>query len=461
MKRRDFLLNALAAGALGAGISPLLPARARAATPPGRVLVNVMLAGGPDLRHLLPPAFNPDPASFGYRFWQAKAAAHAIGDTPAAWQARWDSDYFHESFGGTGFGIRSSCGWLRQFWEDGHVAIIANAVGARTRDHAHCIMVLDQGNVTSGPLDFQRPGWGGRLAKAAGGNVLALTTSPRPFCFSPDPADPEHHLTDALIAAPDMRDLALFAPAPGSSPLASQARIARSLSSYYAAKRGDLSRESIYYRFVDMERKLREFGEPIAARLAATPVPPAIAALSQGGLTDPGFALQIRNVHDALACGDILNLAVSSLEYNGWDSHRNQVALIERKLADLFGTGKAFDALYQSLSPAAAASLVIVIAGEFGRQLRANGDGGTDHGEGNDMLVIGKRVRGGVYGSLFPEAELARLGDPSPQVEGLTEIDHIFGAVSDWVVPGSSLTVFPRRPAARLEAGVDLSTLFA
>jgi uncharacterized protein (DUF1501 family) len=221
-----------------------------------------------------------------------------------------------------------------------------------------------------------------------------------------------------------------------------------------------MTRDSIYYRFVDMERKIREFGAPITERLAATPVPPAIAALTTGGLTDPGFAMQIRNVYDAFACADILSLAVASLEYNGWDSHRNQVALIERKLADLFGTGKAFDALYQSLPSDAADNLVIVIAGEFGRQLRANGDGGTDHGEGNDMLVIGKRVRGGVYGSLFPDAELARLGDPSPQIEGLTEIDHVFGAVSDWVLPGSSLTVFPRRPQARLEPGVDLTTLF-
>ncbi len=459
MKRRDFLVNALAAGALSSGLVPLLASRAAAATPPARVLVNVMLAGGPDLRHLFPPAFNPDPASVGYRFWRAKASAHAIGDTPASWQARWDNDYFHASFGGTAFGIRSNCGWLRQFWDDGLVAIVANAVGARTRDHAHCIMVLDQGNVTSGPLDFQRSGWGGRLAKAAGGNVLALTGSPRPFCYSPDPADANRHLTDALIAAPDMRDLALFAPAPGASPLASQARIARGLSAYYAAKRAEMSHDSVYYRFVDMERKLREFGAPITERLAATPIPPAIAALSTGGLTDPGFATQIRNVHDAFACADILNLAVASLEYNGWDSHRNQVTLIERKLGDLFGAGKAFDALYQSLAASAADNLVIVIAGEFGRQLRANGDGGTDHGEGNDMLVIGRRVRGGIYGDLFPEGELARLGDPSPQIDGLTEIDHIFGAVSDWVFPGSSATVFPRRGEARLEPGVDLTTL--
>ena len=136
MKRRDFLLRALAAGAIGAGLSPFLPSRATAAGAPGHVLVNVMLAGGPDLRHLFPPAFNADPASFGYRFWQAKATAHAIGDAPADWQTRWNNDYFHESFGGVEFGIRSNCGWLRQTWEAGHVAVVANAVGARTRDRA-------------------------------------------------------------------------------------------------------------------------------------------------------------------------------------------------------------------------------------------------------------------------------------------------------------------------------------
>jgi uncharacterized protein (DUF1501 family) len=45
------------------------------------------------------------------------------------------------------------------------------------------------------------------------------------------------------------------------------------------------------------------------------------------------------------------------------------------------------------------ADTVILTMSEFGRAASQNGNGGTDHGHGNAMLVIGGPVRGGrVYG---------------------------------------------------------------
>jgi len=44
------------------------------------------------------------------------------------------------------------------------------------------------------------------------------------------------------------------------------------------------------------------------------------------------------------------------------------------------------------------ADTVIVTMSEFGRAAAENGDGGTDHGHGNAMMVIGGNVRGGVHG---------------------------------------------------------------
>lgn len=462
--RREFLRLALAGGALyGSGALPVFSEGAWAAGFPPvdrRVLVKLMLQGGPDMRHLFPPAFDADPQSFGYRFWQAKAAAHELGDSASAWETRWNEDYFAVAGGGVEFGIRNTCGWLKDMWDTGKLAIVNNAVGGTTRDHAHCIDIIDQGDTAFAPNQAYHAGWGGRLATQAGGNVLALTTSPRPFCFTPDPADPAGHGNEGVVPAADMRNITLYRPPAGSDPTAYDARVDRALSSYYAAKRSDLPEDSPFRQFVDLERKLRDFGEPIDERLAGIPVPAGIEALLGGGLSNFGFALQIRNLHDAYACYDILNMRVASLEYGGWDSHQDQVGLIEPKLADIFGSGKAFDRLFQSLPQDALDNTVIVIAGEFGRQLRANGDAGTDHGEGNSMLVIGNRVRGGVYGEMFPENELARLDDPSPQIEGLTGIDHVFGAVCDWVEAGSGGVVFPGRAEARLEPGAELGELF-
>ena len=43
----------------------------------------------------------------------------------------------------------------------------------------------------------------------------------------------------------------------------------------------------------------------------------------------------------------------------------------------------------------------VVVVSEFGRRVRSNGSGGTDHGYGNLMMALGGRVNGGLHGS-FP-----------------------------------------------------------
>jgi len=464
MNRRNFLKAALASGALySAGGLPVFGNIARAsdaAMLSQRTLVNVMLYGGPDFRHLFTPAYNSNTASYGYQFWQARASAHSISQSNTAYQDRWINNYHHVTDGANNFGILNRCGWLKSMWDQGNVAIVCNAVGGNSRNHNHCELVMEHGNLTTGPNDFDRSGWGGRLAHAAAGNVLSLTKIPRSFCFGPHPFNPELHNNSNLVRARNSRDMSLFTAGPEHAPDSLTASITRNMENYYAAKSRELSPDSIYYRFIALERSLREFGEPIEERLQSIPVPEAISALMDGGLSNKYFGEQIRNLYDSIVCNDIVSLRVASLEYGSWDSHKDQKDAIESKFEDLFGTGKALDTLYQELPPVTQDNMVLVLGGEFGRQLKANGDNGTDHGRGNSMLIIGNAVRGGVYGDMFPESELEILEERSSDIKGLTTFDQIYARVCDWVSANSSLLVFPDQSQSMVEAGVSLDNLF-
>jgi uncharacterized protein (DUF1501 family) len=466
MKRRDFLKTALAIGTLPAwGRLPYLGSVAHASTLfpvlQNKMLVNIMLHGGPDFRHLFPPAFNENPDSYGYQYWMARAASHSIPQSASACRSRWENDFFHESHGDTEFGILKKCGWLRTMWESGNVAIISNMVGATTRDHPHCRLVMNQGNLYSGPEDTERSGWGGRLAAVTGGNVLSLNAIPTAFAYGPHPSDSENHSNRNLISARDTRRFSLYRPGDEVGNNWPKRHISRSLQGYYQAMKLELDQESIYAGIVDHERVMSTLGEAIDERLAFAPIPAPIAALKEDVLSSSGFGLQIRNLYDCFACSDIFSMRVASLEYMGWDSHRMQRGTIEPKFEDLFGDDKSLDVLSRELPGDVLDNTVFVIGGEFGRQLRANGDSGTDHGRGNAILVIGNGVKGGIYGEMFPLEELERLQDNSPDISGLTTIDSLFSVVCDWVFEGAGNAVFPDRTMSTTEYGLNLASLFS
>lgn len=464
--RRRFLQGALATST-GLGLSglPGLVPFANAQTALSPVVVNLFMAGGPDMRHLLPPPFVDAPGSYGYEHWVHRARAQGIASNVSAYQSRWNNDYYHVAGGvdAPAFGILKRCGWLHSMWQAGKVAFVCNVVGATSRDHAHAISVMERGDVGAAPFE-RGSGWGGRLAFTSGGNSVALTNTPRDVCVGPDPNAPLDLLAldeNMHVAAANMRTLNLYRN-PTTTSSSAKDSTTRAVNAYYEAALREMSEESVYFRFVEHYRKLREFGEPIEERLSTVSVPAPIQQLLEDTVFDGYLARQIRNLHDAFVCKDILNLRVASLEYNGWDSHSGQRALIEHKLENLFGTGKALDAAHQSLAAidGALENTVFVINGEFGRQLKDNGDAGTDHGSGNTVILIGDAVRGGVYGDMFPEEELTRLEELSPDIEGLTSIDHVFGAACDWASPGAKDLVFPEHAGRPLEAGVDLDSIF-
>ena len=468
MKRRDFIhYTLLSSAALGAA-SVLGRARADVPVNDKRVLLFLMLRGGPDFRHLIAPPYSADAASYGGTYWRNRWRSHSIGSSEADWQARWENDYLPVTAGATSFGILNKCGWLKTQFDAGNVAVINNTLASTTRDHHHSEIVFESGDRNAGPNDRSRDGWGGRLAQTVEGRVVSMTGDVRLFCNGAHGTDPKQHDNSDVISTHNTREMALFRPESlVEDPAArnSQAVLSRALESYYLAKRAEMPASSPYDVFVQHEQTLRAFGDAVTSRLATEPLPAAIEALyGDGGvLSNESFGHQMRNVFDSFVCSDIFNFRVGSLVYGGWDSHRDQVAGIEPQLEDIFGTGKGLDALFsslQSVMPDAYANCTVVIGGEFGRQLRDNGDNGTDHGRGNGVIVIGDGINGGLYGDLFPEAEIPLYEEASKDITGLTAIEQVFAEACNWVEAGAGAQVFPDLSNSPIEDGVVLSDVF-
>jgi uncharacterized protein (DUF1501 family) len=112
---------------------------------------------------------------------------------------------------------------------------------------------------------------------------------------------------------------------------------------------------------------------------------------------DQAFAESCTRLGHLMARDAGIRMAFTAL--GGWDTHVNEGAA-EGQLANQLGAlGNGLTSLVNGLG-AAYQHTVIVVMSEFGRTVRENGNGGTDHGHGNVMWVAGGKVSGGkVYGN--------------------------------------------------------------
>jgi uncharacterized protein (DUF1501 family) len=144
-----------------------------------------------------------------------------------------------------------------------------------------------------------------------------------------------------------------------------------------------------------------------AELIAGLPAAPNPVGEPAGNAAPPpnGFPLQAQRLAGLLQRNHNIRLVAASL--GGWDTHVRQ-GHHSGQLADrLRPLGDGLAAFAQGLGHDWDDTVVVVLS-EFGRTLRENGDGGTDHGHGNVMWVLGGAVHGGrVYGEwpgLAPDA---------------------------------------------------------
>jgi uncharacterized protein (DUF1501 family) len=147
---------------------------------------------------------------------------------------------------------------------------------------------------------------------------------------------------------------------------------------------------------------------------------------------------------------------VAVLDVSGWDTHVNEGAAdgaLARRLAAL---DTALDALRTALGPAWAKTAV-VMATEFGRTVRPNGNGGTDHGTGGAGFLLGGAVAGGAVRAEWTGLTQAALQDGRDQ-PARTDLRSLFkGVLAEHMgVPGPvlSATVFPDSTAVPAMSGL-------
>jgi uncharacterized protein (DUF1501 family) len=83
---------------------------------------------------------------------------------------------------------------------------------------------------------------------------------------------------------------------------------------------------------------------------------------------------------------------IASFSINGWDTHVSQVAQFRKAASDLTD---AILTLKNTLGADAWKTTVVLAMTEFGRTVRQNGTGGTDHGTGGCCLLAGGAINGG------------------------------------------------------------------
>lgn len=273
---------------------------------------------------------------------------------------------------GVGFGLHPAFGDLLPSWREGDLAIV-HAVGSPdpTRSHFDAQDYMETGTPgRKGTPD----GWLNRVAGQLGHDAtpfraVSITSALPRSLYGPAPA----------LAVTDLRDLAL--PGTGSAQASGDG-----FEALYEQTSQDLLRTTAHETFeaVDTLRQL----DVSRYRPAA-------------GVIYPSSPLGKSLQQIAFLVKSEVGLEVAFAESGGWDTHVQQGTTrgsFARRAQDL---SRSIAAFWRDLGTHRDDVLVMTMT-EFGRTVRQNGSGGTDHGHGSCLFLLGGGVDGGKVHGDFP-----------------------------------------------------------
>ncbi len=362
LNRRAFLqAGGIALFSIGIGPS-FLQRTALAATQGGhprrRVLVTLFQRGAMDGLMAVSPV--ADPTLRRLRPQLAMSAAQSAGE-----DALLDL--------GTGFALHPAFREFLPLWQERQLAIV-HAVGSPdpTRSHFDAQDYMESGTPgRKGTSD----GWLNRVAGLLGHEAtpfraVSLTQALPRSLYGDQPA----------LAVADLRDFRMRLPGGLSTAPAGQG-----FEALYEQTSQELLRSTAHETFAAMDLLSRlDFARYQPAAGVSYPFSPLGAALRQ-------IAFLIKS--------DV-GLEVAFAESSGWDTHVQQGTTrgsFARRANDL---AAAIGAFWSDLG-VHRENVVLLTMTEFGRTVHQNGSGGTDHGHGSCLFVLGQDVAGGkVYGQL-------------------------------------------------------------
>ncbi len=416
LTRRRFLVGA-GASAAGALALPSLWPRYAFATPAdpssGDALIVVFLRGGADGLSLVPPFSD----TVGYQALRGAGTANAVAvPAPDASNPGAALD-LGATLSGHSFGLHPAMTALKGVWDAGDLAIV-HAVGmpgseSPSRSHFEATDYWERGSASLAVTD----GWIARHMTSAGvdGALPAIAYD------SALPTSLRGNKGALAMSSVDSFDVGGFwSPALGNTALGH------------------------VYPDGTVDPLVQQGADTLGA-VALVAAEDPLQYDTRGALyptSGPGRWLGrgLREVGCLLRAEVGLKIACVDLE--GWDHHDAMGSPAGGLTASFAGgLSEALAAFYEDLGPRRD-EVTVVTMSEFGRTIDVNGSGGTDHGRGSALFVMGGGVNGGLYGN-YPSGPLEDGPDGDLEVQNdfrrpLAEIltKRIGNPALDAVFPG-------------------------
>jgi uncharacterized protein (DUF1501 family) len=120
-----------------------------------------------------------------------------------------------------------------------------------------------------------------------------------------------------------------------------------------------------------------------------------------------------------------VGVEVATVDVGGWDTHTDEANQLDRQLAS---AAKTLAAFMTDLGPTRRKRVTVVVVTEFGRRVQMNASGGTDHGHGSLMWLLGGGVVGGQVHGKWAQLSSGSLVDGD--VPGFNNAFDVLGEIS-------------------------------